>query len=62
MITVWFDDILKTKTGKNKPYWSATEVKDAVDQEEVYFHEGYGRLRKYRLHKVDEINYIAEKV
>ena len=70
MATVWFDSYLKCKNGKLKPYYDCSfHVDDLYDQKLVWFHEGYGLMRLYRVHRVEgaekdeeDANYIAEKV
>ena len=61
MISVYFDDVLKTRSGKIKPFWSVSYIEEgASDNQLVWFHERYGLMRLYRLLKVDDKNYIAE--
>ncbi len=59
MKTVYFDDILRTRTGL-KPYYDTTEVSNATDGELKWFHIRYGCMHLYRLHQVDADNFIAE--
>lgn len=59
--TVYFDSTVRTKSGKRAPFWDSTVIEDDLeDKQEIWFHESYGRCKLYRLHKVDETNYIAE--
>lgn len=30
------------------------------DKELMWFHESYGLMKLYRIHKVDELNFVAE--
>ena len=70
MATVLFDSYLKCRNGKIKPYYDDVfHVDDLYDQKLVWFHEGYGLMKLYRVHRVegpetDEYyaNYIAEEV
>ena len=70
MATVLFDSYLKCKSGKIKPYYECSfNVDDLHDQKLVWFHEGYGLMRLYRVHRVEgadrdeeDANYIAERV
>ena len=58
---VWFDDEIRTRSGKRVPFYDSTIIEEPIrDQQEMYFHICYGRSKLYRLHKVDEKNYIAE--
>lgn len=58
---IWFDDWIKTRSGKRKPYYDFVKLERIVkDQELIWFHEGYGRMQLYRVHKVDDENFIAE--
>lgn len=60
---VWFDAWIRTKKGKCVPFYDFTTMEREIkDQELVWFHEGYGYMRLYRLHKVDDENYIAELI
>lgn len=62
MITIYFDKMLKTRKGKKVSFWDCGYLEHEVsDNELVWFHEGYGLMKLYRLIKVDEKNYIAEK-
>lgn len=60
MKTIYFDDNLITRSGKCIPYYDSIQVKDARDNELVWFHTGYGRLREYRMIQVDSDNFIAQ--
>lgn len=60
MINVLFDSYLKCRSGRRLPYYDVSYVEKAEDQELVWFHEGYGLMKLYRLHEVDRENYIAE--
>ena len=58
---IYFDSTLKCRSGKRIPYWDITTTDDDIkDQDLRWFHEGYGFFRLYRLHKVDDVNFIAE--
>lgn len=60
---IWYDDILKCQNGKRKPYYGWTTVEDdncVTDKQLIWLHEGYGRMGLYRVHYVDDENYIAE--
>lgn len=65
-VFVWFDDWIRTRSGKRIPYWSFTQIEgeDILDGSYHFFHEGYGRMQLYRLWYVDEENgdqnFIAE--
>lgn len=59
---IWFDDVIRTRSGKRVPSWSFTTTDSAVDKELKWFHEGYGVNQLYRLHKVDDENFIAESL
>lgn len=62
-ITVWFDDWLKTRSGKMVPFYDYTILEEQVEDGSLHwFHEGYGRMVLYRLWKVDDDNFIAEKM
>lgn len=63
--TIYFDATLRTCRGKHVPFWDTLHIEKehpAHDKDLVWFHEGYGKMALYRLHKVDEENYIAEKM
>jgi hypothetical protein len=62
MKTVYFDDTLRTRSGKRIPYYDSTSVSDdnAHDGALVWFHIRYGLMHLYRLHQVDSHNFIAE--
>lgn len=70
MATVYFDSTLKCWNGRIKPYYDCTfHVDDLYDKKLVWFHEGYGLMKLYRVHRVEEAevdedraNYIAEVV
>lgn len=54
-----FDDVLKTKSGKRIPYYKeqtsgSDNDEDITDQSLHWFHEGYGTMQLYRLHKVED--------
>ena len=58
---IWFDDWIKCRSGKRKPFWQSTTLERIVeDQELIWFHECYGMMNLYRMHKVDDENFIAE--
>lgn len=59
---VYFDSYLRCKSGKVIPYYDVTFNVDSIeDQQLVWFHEGYGVMQLYRLHRVDETaDFIAE--
>ena len=59
MLIVLFDSEIKTKKGW-KPFWEQSYVDNAQDQELTWFHESYGRMKLYRLHRVDAKTFIAE--
>lgn len=59
MQTVYFDAKLRTRKGFI-PYWDEVRVDSAYDGQLVWFHERYGRMYLYRLHQVDDRNFIAE--
>ena len=59
-MTVYFDDTLRTHKGKRVPFYDITQVSNATDGELKWFHERYGYMKLYRLHQVDETNFIAE--
>lgn len=59
---IWFDDVIHTRSGKCVPSWNFTTTDSAVDKELKWFHEGYGVNQLYRLHKVDDENFIAENL
>lgn len=60
MVTVLFDSILRTKRGTYIPFWETSYMEEATDNELVWFHEGYGMTKLYRLLQVDDKNFIAE--
>ena len=63
MKSIYFDSMLKCRSGRLKPYWDTTFTNDELkDQELKWFHEGYGLFTLYRLHKVDDENFIAENM
>lgn len=60
-----FDDTLKTRSGKRIPFyheqsWGNDDDSECVDQSLHWFHEGYGSFQLYRLHQVDDHNFICE--
>lgn len=55
---VLFDSMLRCRSGKLVPYWD-TVYTDTV-KPLMWFHEGYGTMRLYRLHDVDGKTFIAE--
>lgn len=58
---IWFDDWIKCRNGKIKPFWDFTVLEQIVkDKELMWFHERYGRMELYRVHKVDNDNFVAE--
>ena len=64
-VTVLFDSKLRCKSGKVIPYYDTHWYEDPnnkfTDKSDHWFHEGYGYLKKYRLHQVDNTNtFIAE--
>ena len=62
---IWFDDVIRTRSGKRKPYYTFSQVEgDNVckDKEIRWFHEGYGLMKLYRIHVVDDENAIEEDV
>ena len=60
--TIWFDDNIYVK-GKTIPFWDFTVIEEAIEDSELrWFHEGYGCMQLYRLWKVDDGNFIAEKM
>ena len=61
--SIYFDSFLKTRKGKVVPFYDRVMVeKDEPikDKTLMWFHESYGYMKLYRLHKVDDENYIAE--
>ena len=70
MATVLFDSYLKCRSGKIKPYYeSSFHVDDLYDKKLVWFHESYGLMKLYRVHRVEgpetdeyDATYIAEAV
>lgn len=60
--TVLFDDTLRTQKGKVIPYYDEIRLEHTVkDKELAWFHEGYGVMHLYRLHRVDNTDtFIAE--
>lgn len=61
MIAIYFDKILKTRKGKKLSFWDCGYLEREVDDNElVWFNDGYGLMKLYRLIKVDEKNYIAK--
>ena len=58
MVTVLFDSILRTKRGTYIPFWETSYMEEATDNELVWFHEGYGMMKLYRLLQVDDKNFI----
>lgn len=60
---VWFDDWIRCRNGKLKPFYDFSIIEHELkDQELAWFHEGYGRMCLYRLWKVDTDNFIAENL
>ena len=63
--TLIFDDVLKIRSGKRIPFykeqsWGMDDESGCTDQSLHWFHEGYGSFQLYRLHQVDDVNYICE--
>ena len=60
-MNIYFDSTLRTRSGRRVPYWDITRTDAKIrDGELRWFHEGYGRMKLYRLWKVDEENFIAD--
>ena len=60
--TILFDATLKTKRG-HIPYYDELRTNiEYQDQEVVDIRECYGRVRKYKLLRVDDTYYIAVRV
>ena len=58
---IWFDDKIKTRSGKRVPFWNFTILEQEVkDKELMWFHEAYEMMGLYRVHKVDTENFVAE--
>ena len=58
---IWFDSYIKTRSGKRIPYADFSVLERRVnDQELIWFHESYGLMKLYRVHKVDDQNFVAE--
>ena len=58
---IWFDSYIKTRSGKRIPYADFSVLERRVnDQELIWFHESYGLMMLYRVHKVDDENFVAE--
>lgn len=60
-VTVFFDSTFKSKnTGKIFYDYDTTTMPEAHDNELVWVHIHYGRMRLYKLLQVDDSNYIAQ--
>lgn len=59
---VYFDSRLKTKTKGTIPYYDISfNVANCEDKKLMWFHEGYGMMRLYRIHQIDRSSdFIAE--
>lgn len=62
MKIVYFDSTLRTRKGNRVPYWDTTYVDNVHNGELKWFHEGYGTMCLYKLHQVDDCNFIAENL
>lgn len=59
-IYIWFDAWIRTRKGR-KPWYDFVVVEHELEDQSLHwFHEGYGRMKLYRLHKVDDYNFVAE--
>ena len=57
---VWIDDVIETRRGR-VPYWTSTKTDYALeDKQLVWIYAGYDTMKLYKVHKVDNDNFIAE--